>query len=229
MRRITMAVMAAAACAVPGAMASEALTARGNEPSWRMTLSDSEVVFEAPDLGSTFRSGAPARAMTGGHPVITARDGARTIEVTVVERLCADTMTGMPFPVGITVLLDGKQFSGCGGATMTAIEGGWRVIRLGDDLLPAGVTATIVFGADGQVSGSTGCNRFNGSYALTGEGLSFGSGMAMTRMACAPEAMDAERKFVDFLARVTRVTPGEGAQIRLMAGDEQAVVLERGD
>ena len=111
---------------------------------------------------------------------------------------------------------------------MTAIEGGWRVIRLGTELLPQGVTATIVFDREGRASGRSACNRFTGAYTLSGEGLSFGQ-IAGTRMACPPAEMDTERRFLDLLQKVTRVTPGENGQLRLMAGDEQAMVLDRAD
>jgi hypothetical protein len=150
------------------------------------------------------------------------------LEATVIERLCADTMTGMPFPVGVEVSYGGRRFEGCGGEIMTAIEGGWRVISLRDALVPEGVTATISFGADGLVSGRTGCNRFSGPYSLSGEGLSFGK-LAVTRMACPPPEMETEQRFIDLLQTVTRATPGENGRLRLMAGDEQAMVIDRAD
>jgi heat shock protein HslJ len=48
-------------------------------------------------------------------------------------------------------------------------------------------------------------------------------------MACPPAEMDTERRFLELLQSVTRVTPGENGQLRLMAGDEQAMVLDRAD
>ena len=111
---------------------------------------------------------------------------------------------------------------------MTAIEGGWRVIRLGDAMPPEGVTVTIMFDREGRVSGRSGCNRFSGGYTLTGEGLSFGN-MAVTRMACPPPMMETEQQFLDLLKTITRATPGDNAQLRLMSGDDQAMVLDRAD
>jgi len=148
--------------------------------------------------------------------------------VDVIERMCSDSMSGMPFPIGVEVTFAGREFSGCGGEIMTAIEGGWRVIRMGDAILPEGVTMTIVFGTDGRVSGRSGCNRFAGAYTLSGEGLGFGD-LAVTRMACEERVMEAEQKFLDHLRRVTRVTPGENGQLALMAGDEAVLVLDRAD
>lgn len=215
-----------AAGAAPAA--EETLRARGNEPSWLMTLSGGALTFEAPGQGLTFKAPSFRREIVDGHPHVIATEGGRTLEAKITERMCADTMSGMPFPVGIEVNLAGQRFSGCGGEIMTAVEGGWRVIRLGDAMLPDGVTVTMVVERDGKVSGRSGCNRFSGAYTLTGEGLSFGN-MAVTRMACPPPMMETEQRFLDMLKKISRATPGENAQLRLMAGDDQALVLDRAD
>ena len=225
---ITTAGVMAVLASVSASAADDMLRARGNEPSWKLELAQRSVLFEAPGQNLRFEADSYERGMVEGQPRITARAGGATLEVTVTERLCADTMSGMPFPVGVEVALDGKRFVGCGGEIMTAIEGGWRVIRLGNDLPPEGVTLTVVFDRDGRVSGRSGCNRFAGGYTLSGEGLGFGP-LASTRMACPPPRMEAERRMLDLLKQVTRVTPGENAQLRLMAGDEQAMVLDRAD
>lgn len=52
----------------------------------------------------------------------------------------------------------------------------------------------IRFQAGGRVSGTGGCNRFFGTYTLTGSKLSVGP-LASTRMLCAPNIMKAERQF----------------------------------
>ncbi len=81
------------------------------------------------------------------------------------------------------------------------------------------------FGADGRVSGSSGCNRFNGSVTVDGNALSFGP-LASTRMAC-PGPLDAqERAFFGALERVAgynleggvALVDGDGNEVmRLMA------------
>jgi heat shock protein HslJ len=55
------------------------------------------------------------------------------------------------------------------------------------------------FGADGKLTGSTGCNKFTGNYKLDGMGVKLDPG-AMTRMAC-PGNGEA-----DFLAAAQQVT-----------------------
>jgi heat shock protein HslJ len=54
-----------------------------------------------------------------------------------------------------------------------------------------GTQPTAMFGADGQVSGSGGCNTFNGPYQSTASSLSIGP-LASTRMACDQTVMDQE-------------------------------------
>jgi heat shock protein HslJ len=60
---------------------------------------------------------------------------------------------------------------------------------------------TVTF-ADERVSGSTGCNRYTGSYAVDGDSLEIGT-IASTRMACPPPADAVERAYLDALGRVT--------------------------
>jgi len=67
----------------------------------------------------------------------------------------------------------------------------------------AGTRLTIAFGADGRVSGDTGCNVFSGSYTLSGSSIAFGP-IATTRRACASdEANQQEQEFLAALAAST--------------------------
>jgi heat shock protein HslJ len=80
----------------------------------------------------------------------------------------------------------------------------WKLMHLGDVPVIAGEKQRephLVLGSqDRRVSGSSGCNRLMGGYALEGETLAF-SRLASTRMACA-EGMDTEQKFLAALEQV---------------------------
>jgi len=202
---------------------AESLTARGNEPSWRLDIGASELTFEL--LGSApVTAPITSRELADGHPRIVAGP----LDVKIIQRLCADQMTGMPFPVGVEVSHAGQIFKGCGGEIITAIEGGWRVIRLEGAPPPEDAMITIEFARDGSVAGKSGCNRFFGDYTVSGEGLAFGP-IAGTFMACPPPVMETEQRVLDLFKKITRVTPGENAQLVLMAGDTPAMVLDRAD
>lgn len=202
------------------------LTARGNEPFWHLTLGPDgvELTSLTPDLA--FAASSVSRDEAARAPRWTASSGERHLVVHVSEKPCADSMTGMPFPVGVTVEIDGHRLKGCGGEIADVLAGEWQVIRMGDDRVPSSAPLTLSFGADGQISGFSGCNRFSGSSHLSGEGLSFGP-LAATRMACAPEKMALEARMLGLLAKVTRATTGDSGKLLLMTPDAAALTLDR--
>lgn len=67
-----------------------------------------------------------------------------------------------------------------------------------------------------RAGGFAGCNRYSGSYQLSGTSLKFGP-MIMTKMACS-EAMDTEAAYAEALGKVTgwRIT---GGNLELLAGE----------
>jgi heat shock protein HslJ len=66
----------------------------------------------------------------------------------------------------------------------------WTVTSIGGQATVA-KQPTIVFGADGKVNGTTGCNNYNGTYTISGSSLTI-SPLATTLMACADPAVNAQ-------------------------------------
>ncbi len=91
------------------------------------------------------------------------------------------------------------------GARMTSVELAgvdWKLTRLGDIAVVVAEPRrqpSLTLTADGRVSGFDGCNRFAGSYQITGASIAFGP-MASTKMACL-DGMEYERAFADALGR----------------------------
>jgi heat shock protein HslJ len=71
--------------------------------------------------------------------------------------------------------------------------------------------------AAGTVGGSTGCNRFTGSYTVDGDELRISS-IASTQMACVPPADAVERAYVEALGRVAGWR-SENDELVLLDGD----------
>ena len=61
---------------------------------------------------------------------------------------------------------------------------------------------TIEFGTDGTVSGSAGCNTYNGTYTVDGSSIKFGP-LASTKMACPVADTAVETAFLAGLAGAT--------------------------
>ncbi|WP_291201846.1 META domain-containing protein [Hyphomonas sp.] len=71
-----------------------------------------------------------------------------------------------------------------GRAAANSLSGtSWAVDSIGGAAAVSGSEPSITFTADGQINGTTGCNRFFGGYAQTGSKLTF-TGVGMTKMAC---------------------------------------------
>jgi heat shock protein HslJ len=64
--------------------------------------------------------------------------------------------------------------------------------------LAAGTAMTALFSADGSVSGTAGCNNYEGDYTLNGSSLSIGP-IAATQMACSDAIMAQEQAFLTAL------------------------------
>ncbi len=100
----------------------------------------------------------------------------------------------------------------------------WRLTGYGDGkggfapALPS-PAVTAVFGPDGKLSGSGGCNEYRSKYTLTGDKLVLGAVILLTSKACAPEARDQERAYLAVLRSATRVEGGEGELVLTRAGD----------
>src|SRR3546814_20347542 len=68
----------------------------------------------------------------------------------------------------------------------------WVIERIGEVELPQSPEATIEFGHDGRVSGSTGINSYNASYDDLGDTREFGT-LATTRRDGAPAELEQEQ------------------------------------
>ena len=103
-------------------------------------------------------------------------------------------------------------------ATME-LTGSWQVVEIGGSPVAAGQPNRkphLVFSTEGRASGSTGCNRFTGTYQCDGKSLKF-SHLAMTKMACPPPLDALERAFIQAMA-ATVAAQESGNTLELLDG-----------
>ncbi len=117
-----------------------------------------------------------------------------------------DTLT-MKDPEGATLLTLTEQRRTLDGTswTVTGVNNGNQAVQG----VPDTAVPTMDFAADGTVTGSTGCNRYNGTWVQSGRSLTV-SEVATTKVACEGEAATVEQQFLAALGRVTtlRQSPG---------------------
>jgi heat shock protein HslJ len=123
--------------------------------------------------------------------------------LSITDTLCIDTMSGMTFPKTVAVTHGEREFSGCGGDPASLLYGEWAIEQIEGKAIVAKSEPTLTFGTDGRVYGNGSCNRYFGSYELTGEGLAF-SQLGSTKMACEQPLMDQEFIFLQILGAVSR-------------------------
>jgi putative lipoprotein len=116
------------------------LRAVGQEPGWLLDIDAEGVILLRADYGETVLSvPAPLPRAEGGtlswhartqarRPDVTAPDvtapdvtapdvtapDVAVLDVAVEERVCRDVMSGQPYPLAVTVALDGRTLDGCG-------------------------------------------------------------------------------------------------------------------
>ena len=128
-----------------------------------------------------------------------------TISGDTLELKTAEGKVGMRFKVATAPALTGTRW------VATGINNG----RGGVQSVVAGSTVTALFAETATVSGSGGCNEYNGSYTVTGADLTFGP-LASTKKACADAGVgDQEAAYFAALGKVkTFAINGDKLELR---------------
>lgn len=112
--------------------------------------------------------------------------------------------------------------AGCGAASPAAprVDGEWELVQFSRDgeVVPAPVAgrATLT-AADGELSGTSFCNTYSGTYRLDGADLSV-SDLGGTEMGCTPELMDAEVAYLAALEGAGQAATTDGYLV--LSGDD---------
>lgn len=212
--------------AVAAANGVEAFQARGNEPFWSLTRDAEAITFRPMDGAAVTVSPVPRPAIEGGAEVFRGTAGGEAFVLTVADRVCTDTMSGMPFPATVTVALGDRTFEGCGGEPVALLLGDWTVTAIDSKPPIANTEPTLAFAADGKVSGAASCNRFFGDYTLTGEGLGIGT-LGASMMACEEPVMVQERAVTEILEGVTNFAIDGDGSLVLTDADGRTLTARR--
>jgi heat shock protein HslJ/uncharacterized lipoprotein YbaY len=215
-------------CTKSGSDAAMSFRATGNEPGWRLDIGEAAMTLLTNDGKTRIVTPTPTAKKTDGSRNYVAKSGGSDLAVTILDRPCVDTMTGMPHPSTVAVVFEAKTLNGCGGNPADLLKGGvWVVEDITGVRLVDHSRITLAFGADGRVSGMASCNRYGAEYALTGEGLTIAKGYT-TRMACDPPLMNQEQVFLEVLSKVQRFELGPNGTLILHTADRRSITARRG-
>lgn len=201
--------------------------ARGQEPGWRIAISNEEIHLLG-DYGATeLRFPRPEPIVAVAEVAYHAATADHRLSVFIQPTLCADIATGMPHPYRVQYELDGERQSGCGGdphALLTGAE--WEIDALAGEPPVADSRMTIQFLEGNRVAGQGSCNRYMGGFELTGEGLSF-TQLAGTLMACEDPISQQETRFLSMLAEVQRFDLPTTDQLVLHTAGGETITARR--
>jgi heat shock protein HslJ/membrane-bound inhibitor of C-type lysozyme len=205
----------------------ERFRATGNEPGWRLEINGATMTLLA-DYGNTrIEVPAPQPVTSAGLRKYTSNYNGKDLTVSIFERRCTDTMSGMQHPNAVVVVFDGKMLEGCGGDPVALLQGEKWVV---EDLNGRGIIdrsrMTLRFGSDGRVSGRASCNKYSATYSLTGEGFAI-SEAAVTRKACAESLMSQEKEFLGLLRDVKRFSMSPDGALILYTSDQRTIKARR--
>ena len=204
----------------------------GNEPSWRLDLTEAgKAHFSTPDsptvdyLGAASALAPRKESVWRGHAAVP--DGGELVAF-LREGACSDGMSDTVHPYSVNVSLpEGRHYAGCcrvPGAPLvsaTLENATWRLTGLPGQTLPAesGRNAVTVNFEAGRVHGFSGCNQFMGSYTLEGERLVLGT-LGGTMRACPEPAMSIENHFLKSFSGTLNIA---------VAGNDLTLTPENGD
>lgn len=201
-------------------------SARGNEPGWHPEITEKAIIFQAQDGKTISIEPAPTALMTDVGQTYSAVVDGQTFTLTVADMACSDTMTGMPYPKTVSLVIGGRSLTGCGGDSASLLHGDWKIDAIGGKAVVEKSEPTLAFAPDGRIHGNGSCNRFFGGFKLSGEGLKL-SETGASMMLCDQPLMDQERRLLTAFGAVVRFEMMSPTQLHLLGMDGVLISLRK--
>jgi len=90
--------------------------------------------------------------------------------------------------------------TGSANQKMTLDNTSWQLMATGQSLPRSQKPITLTFSENNRLAGSSGCNRYMGSFKVKGNQFELKSPLASTRMACPEASMQREKQFLEALS-----------------------------
>ena len=184
--------------------AGDDLIAMGNEPAWSLTINHSKNTLTFTALnGDSISAPLPAQQVDpNGFLRYQAETKSGLINVVFRPDSCVDSISGQRFEYRVQADVRGKSYVGCGTSLrpLTLLQDIWvltdfRGSPIKPETFPRDKPRLEFSSTEGRVTGTTGCNRFNGTVKADSRYISFGP-LATTRMACMGETGAFEQQFL---------------------------------
>ena len=135
-------------------------------------------------------------------------------------------MKRITITIGLSVVLIALAACASSGGTQSENLTGqiWMLSELKGAPLAAGTIVSAQFSTDGRLAGSSGCNRYSGSYTVSGAELSISTPLESTTMMCAEDIMTQESAYLQALGEVKSFTI-QGNVLTLSGADNTVLAV----
>lgn len=203
--------------------------AEGNEPGWTLHVDFDEMLRFKALTGDSIEASVPEPKVTGKEEKYTIETEAGSIQVSITEEPCKDSMSGESFSHTVSVIINEEEYQGCGKYLTKndmAYEGQWILVSLNDKSFSQSNTQDIpmleISGDENIISGSTGCNRLNGQVKVEGDHIRI-ENITTTRMACRDNY---EKEFLQAIKNINSYRVEEN-QLMLMHDEEEILIFKK--
>jgi heat shock protein HslJ len=97
----------------------------------------------------------------------------------------------------------------------------WQLMATGQSLPKTEKPITLTFSENNRLAGSSGCNRYMGSFKVTGNQFEVKSPLASTRMACPEVLMKREKQFLEALSAAKSYQINAKGELEIQYGSEK--------
>jgi heat shock protein HslJ len=101
---------------------------------------------------------------------------------------------------------------------ITLANTSWQLMATGQSLPRTEKPITLTFSENNRLAGSSGCNRYMGSFKVTGNQFELKSPLASTRMACPETLMKREKEFLEALSAAKSYQINDKGELEIQYG-----------
>lgn len=204
---------------------SGSLVAQGYTPQWSMQMDTDRYTLKSAELGIE-QSGKTANGQQIDGRT-TRYDMGDTV-IDLIDRVCVDPVDQTRYYYTLSIVAAGQELNGCGGVQLPVADLNqtrWQGLPIAEDLLPRTFDGTLEFD-NGRLFGTTGCNRFSGSYRIENMTLITGP-LAVTRMACTGKRGRFETRMLGILGKPAQIFLRNDGSIELFAEEIGGISFRR--
>ncbi len=213
-------------CILVPAGAEKPWSAQGNEPGWRAVMAVDRFMLDMNYGEDRLDLRLPEPEIVDQAYLY--RFDQYALHFSVRAGLCQDDMSGRLFPQTVALETATGTLKGCGGDTLDLLTGAqWTVGEIDGEPFAGADRPSFAVSNEGQIFGTTGCNRFTGAFSINGEGGIAIGALATTRMACDNALMKQEQAFLQALDASEAFSFGPDAALLLTMSGETLIKASR--